>query len=105
VQGATVGNPIEVKGGAFPIVFLPISFGGGQLSATFTIISSTFASLGVTPGSYVYTLLGSNDTMTVQFGVNPIPIPAALPLFATGVATVAYAGRRRKKAGAAQAAA
>jgi hypothetical protein len=28
----------------------------------------------------------------------PVPIPAALPLFATGVAAVTYAGRRKRKA-------
>jgi hypothetical protein len=30
--------------------------------------------------------------------VKPVPIPAALPLFATGVAAVGYAGRRKRKA-------
>jgi hypothetical protein len=37
--------------------------------------------------------------------VRPVPIPAALPLFATGVAALAYAGRRKRKAKATEAAA
>jgi hypothetical protein len=30
--------------------------------------------------------------------VTPVPIPAALPLFATGVAAVGWLGRRKRKA-------
>jgi hypothetical protein len=32
------------------------------------------------------------------YNISEVPIPAALPLFATGVAAVAYAGRRKRKA-------
>jgi hypothetical protein len=32
------------------------------------------------------------------YSISPVPIPAALPLFATGVAAVGYLGRRKRKA-------
>jgi hypothetical protein len=72
-----------------------------------TFNSATFSSLGLTPGAYTWFLIDpppatlfdadtfpTGDTITL----NIVPIPAALPLFATGVAAVAYAGRRKRKA-------
>jgi hypothetical protein len=38
------------------------------------------------------------DYIDGEVSVAVVPIPAALPLFATGVAAVAYAGRRKRKA-------
>jgi hypothetical protein len=40
--------------------------------------------------------IGGYVGMNMNVSVSEIPIPAALPLFATGVAGLAYAGRRRK---------
>ena len=38
------------------------------------------------------------DSVTLtQPPLQPVPLPAALPLFATGVAVVAFLARRRKK--------
>jgi hypothetical protein len=47
-----------------------------------------------------FTATGSllNDYALAGIDVTPVPIPAALPLFATGVAAVAWAGRRKRKA-------
>jgi hypothetical protein len=50
-------------------------------------------------------LVVSNADTTAEPPPSEIPLPAALPLFATGVAAVAYAGRKKRKAKAAQSAA
>jgi len=86
--------------GAFGEAMLPSSYTGGALSATLTFDGATFASLGITPDTYVYTL--PNDTITVQF--SPTPLPATLPLFASGLGLLGLLGWRRKKKAAALAA-
>jgi hypothetical protein len=66
-------------------------------------VTGSFVTLGLVPGSsFVWTFGGfadGNDIVTL----NVVPVPAALPLFATGIAAVAYAGRRKRKGEAAQA--
>jgi hypothetical protein len=54
-------------------------------------LTLTRANLNNSPNSVI--LVGGED---IAFA--PVPIPAALPLFATGVAAVTYAGRRKRKA-------
>ena len=49
------------------------------------------ASLGITPGDYVYTITGSNDTVTLRFAV---PEPASLALL--GFSAVGVLVRRRR---------
>jgi hypothetical protein len=74
-------------------------------TSTDTFAGATFASLGLTPGTYVWTwgaaaaatLNGAAvlNTFTIQIG--PVPLPATLPLFATGLAGLGLLGWRRKK--------
>jgi hypothetical protein len=56
---------------------------------------ATFASLGVTPGTYVWTWgTGADQSFTLEIGQTPLP--AAFPLFARGVGVLGVLGWRRK---------
>jgi hypothetical protein len=69
--GTGVGNAFGVVGDqSFPLLFVPAGYvSGNQLSAVLTFPTATFASLGLTPGSYVYTTL-SEDTVTISILVS-----------------------------------
>ena len=57
---------------------------------------ATFASLGVTPGTYVWGWgTGADQTFTLEIGSTPLP--AALPLFASGLGALGLLGWRRKR--------
>jgi hypothetical protein len=60
-----------------------------------TFASQSFASLGITSGTYVWTL-ETNDTMTAYSGPAATPLPSALPLFASGLGALGLLGWRRK---------
>jgi hypothetical protein len=105
---------------AFGADFFSVTAGTAQITASFSGSSETFnlgGELGASPGTTVSGFIGFLGTSTITSLVfssailendffridnasfaTPIPIPAALPLFATGVAAVAYAGRRKRKA-------
>jgi hypothetical protein len=70
---------------------------GSALSGSLVFQEASFATLGVDPGSYVYRLEGSPDTVTLRFGdsVAPIPVPAALPLL-LGALGLGFAALRRR---------
>lgn len=71
---------------------------GTTLSDTMTFDNATFASLGLTPGTYVFSWNPVADpTFTVQVGVAATPLPAALPLFTTALAGLGLLGWRRKR--------
>jgi hypothetical protein len=69
-------------------------YAGEALTGTLAFAGATFASLGIVPGEYVYTL--PNDTVTLRFGpaTTVIPLPASLPLLLGGLG-LAVAVRRR----------
>ena len=84
------GTPIPGK------VYVPEGYGlfslSGPLSGTVTFAGATFSSLGITPGDYVYSL--PNDTITLSFVT---PLPAALPLFLSGLGALGLIGWCRKR--------
>ena len=65
---------------------------GGALSGSATYAGETFASLGMTPGTYVWSWgSGSSaDSLTL----NIVPEPTAVLLLATGLAGLAWRSRR-----------
>jgi hypothetical protein len=87
-----------------PSIMLPFGYSSDSaLTDTANYALATFASLGVTPGTYVWTWgTGADQSYTLIIGATPLP--AALPLFATGLGVLGLLGWRRKRKAAAVAA-
>jgi hypothetical protein len=77
------------------IIAVPVGYVSDDfLSSSATFDNATLLSLGITPGTYTWTWgLGSDQSFTLDIGATPLP--AALPLFVTGLG--ALLGWRRKR--------
>jgi hypothetical protein len=61
------------------------------------MFNATFASLGLTPGTYIWTWgSGADQSFTLEI-IGQTPLPAALPLFASGLAGLGLLGWHRKR--------
>jgi hypothetical protein len=89
-----LGDIIAPTGGTIAV---PHNYADTVLSGSATW-DSTLAMLGVLPGTYTYTWgTGAHaDSVTLDV-LNPVPVPAALPLFATGIGALGLLGWRRKR--------
>jgi hypothetical protein len=81
--------------------FVPVGYQfGAPLSETSTYLDASFSSLGMTPGTYIYSW-GSGahaDSFTVDIGVSPVPEPSTWAMMLVGLAGLGYARFRRKAA-------
>jgi len=98
-------NPVGISmaqgpGNIFDEIVVPHGYVSDTvLSDSSTFSNATFAGLGVTPGVYVWTWgTGADQSFTLEVGSQvATPLPAALPLFATGFAFAGLLGWRRKR--------
>ena len=94
--GIGSASPNVFNGGDLFVPFQYVS--GSSLMSTSTWDNATFANLGVTPGN---TWGSGSDadsfTLDVVAPVTNTPLPAGLPLFASGLAALGLLGWRRKR--------
>lgn len=90
----STGNNIRLNG---PFVGLDSAYiSGSSFNATSIFAGQTFATLGLTPGEYVYR--SSADTITVRIGgiSAAVPEPSTWALMLLGFGAVGYSLRRKK---------
>jgi hypothetical protein len=93
---SSLGSPVSLFGGSF--LGLPSGYvSGNPLSATGTRLGASFASLGITPGSYLTTFSNSATGVTISdtVRVNAVPEPCGLVLGLTAGVAGLFVRRRR----------
>lgn len=96
--GASTGDAVFLAGNN-ALLSVPAGYvSGAALTGTLTFDDASFASLGVIPGDYVYTL-ASGDTLTLVFGdgvpPTPVPVPGTVPLLLAAWAALGVTRRWR----------
>lgn len=92
------GDPVGIFGN-FGRLFVPEGYlSGNPLSNTSTYLSESFNSLGVTPGTYVWTWgEGENQNVTLIIGTSAsVPEPASALLLGMALAGLLLAGMIRR---------
>jgi hypothetical protein len=94
-SGDAVGSLLEAGGGGNDLLVVPQGYvSGNALLDSSTYNNATFASLGVTPGTYVWTWgAGMNQNFTLQIGSVP-DVGSTVSLL--GCALLGLAALRRK---------
>jgi hypothetical protein len=93
---SVTGVPIGEAAGMY--VLVPQGYvSGDALSDSMTFTGSTFADLGVTPGTYVWTWGTGRDadSFTLQIGPTSVPEPASLALLSAGLVGLGLIRRKR----------
>jgi hypothetical protein len=70
---------------------------GNPLSDTLTFTGTTLAALGLTDGTYTWTWDSGANDVVLYVGVAATPLPAAFPLFASGLGFIGFLTKRRKR--------
>jgi hypothetical protein len=96
----SVGDDVGIAGSA-SFIGVPFNYvSGAVLSSSAVFAGASFASLGITPGDYLWSW-GNSVNQTFSIDIASTPLPAALPLFATGLGLIGLLARRRKRKAAA----
>ena len=81
------------------VLFVPRDYvSGSSLSGSATFVNATLASLGITPGTYVYSWgSGANaDTFTIDVAPT-VPEPSTWALMLVGFGSLCFAGYKRPR--------
>jgi hypothetical protein len=70
---------------------------GSSISSSAFFAGATIASLGMDPGTYTWSWSNDFVSLVVPGANAEVPLPAALPLFGTGLALMGFVGSRRKR--------
>src|SRR5437764_4861502 len=91
---SSVGDLFAINSSSFgsPYVFFTSGYSGSAISATDTWFGASIASLGATPGQYVYTA-ANHDTVTINIG-GAVPEPSTWAMMLLGFAGIGFAMRR-----------
>ena len=93
---AATSSTGDTFGFANGVIFLPTGYQSlSALSATMIFANQSFQSLGITPGTYSFAAGNSNNSAILNVLVAEVPIPAALPLFVTGLLGLGLARIRK----------
>jgi hypothetical protein len=94
------GDPVGING-EFGFLYVPVGYVSGHslVSSADTWDNATFTSLGVTPGTYVWTWGSgaSADSFTLDIVTAAVPEPSSLALLALPLGIVALAATARRK--------
>jgi len=96
------GNPFAFdvnagEEGSYATLWLPLGYTANQaLSGTTIWNNTTFAGLGITPGTYTWSLGGGTDSIVLQ--TQAVPEPSTFVLGAAGLACAAWLRHRRRAA-------
>jgi hypothetical protein len=103
VSDSGSGDTFSIDSAGQFLLDVPTGYTGGALSGSSTYANSTFASLGVTPGTYVWTWGNSDlhDSLTLEIETTPtgVPEPATTLLLGLPIAATMLARRRAKRLG------
>jgi hypothetical protein len=98
-SSSSSGTSFDLSGSSFgtPYLFVPAGFvSGSSISSTSTWLGSTFASLGLTPGTYIYQ--SQIDVVAiVRIGSAEVPEPSTWAMMLVGFGAIGLAMRRRRR--------
>lgn len=93
------GTIFGIDKGAPNWLFVEQGYVSNALLIASAFFSGTFADLGLTLGTYVWSWGEGEtaDSFTLNVGVAAIPLPAGLPLLAAGLGAIGLLGWRKKR--------
>jgi hypothetical protein len=101
LASSSSGDFVGLEGNGEGFLFTPVGFTSGALSETSTYSGATFASLGLTPGTYVYAWGTADhaDSFTIDISnASGTPEPATWAMMLLGFAGLGYAAVRHQRA-------
>jgi hypothetical protein len=95
--GTATGDAFKVFSDDPTVLGFAQGYAGESISGSLTIASSTFVALGLISGVYTTTASNGDFVQLTIPSASTVPLPAGLPLFATGLGALGLLGWRRKR--------